>query len=252
MELKQQLEKYGLEKNWLESKKVAQILLDNFKNSKERETYFNVFALSIINQSIEIRRKNGIPPDTTQLKGTITLYLSEELNDKVKNLYNELTLVVEKYFDEFPAGKFEDSFFSYLISAYELQGEHRKVQEICKKLYNSDKPNLKLKTAFHLGRYAHFQKKYKKAINYYNFIISKLGKSEHQILYSYLIANCYFELKDIENTYKYLNNVFKLTDDAKNNDVRKVAEIMYNHIKNDTEKFNRHFVVFRDPANENE
>jgi tetratricopeptide (TPR) repeat protein len=199
---------------------------------------------------LKIRRQNKIPPDTTQLKGTITLYLSEKLNNEVKQLYNDLIIVVESYFNEYPNGEFEDSFFSYLISAYGLQGQHEKVQEICKILYNSDKHNLKLKAAFHLGRYAHFKKNYKTAIDYYNFILSKLVRSENRILYNYLVANCYFELKDIENTNKYLNNVFRLTENVKNNDMRKMAEIMANHLKKNAEKFNRHVVVFRDPANE--
>lgn len=250
VELRQRLADYGIEKDWSKSKEVAYLLLKEFKDSNERETYFNVLALSISNESFSIRMKNKLPPDTAQQKGTITLYLSEKLNNEIKGMYNELIVVADSYLKEYSDGQFEDSFFTYLISSYAILGQHEKVQEICKKLYNSNKSNLKLKAAFHLGRFAHFQKKYQTAIEYYNFILDKLGKSENRVLYNYLIANCYFELKDIENTYKYLNNVFELTENDKKNDVRKMAEIMDNHLKTNIEKFNRKFVVFRDPAND--
>ena len=250
-ELRQRIFDYGNKKNWSKSKETAILLLENFKNSDERETYYNVLALSISNQCWEYRKINKLPPDTTQPRGTIVLYLSEKLNNKTIKMYNELIEIVNKYFKEYPDGQFEDSFYTYLISAFELQGRHNKVQEICKKLYKSNKQNLKMKAAFHLGRFAHFQKKYKTAIEYYMFIIDNLGDSEHQVLYNYLIANCYYELKDIENTYKYLDNVFELTEKDKKNDVRKMAEIMANHLKNNNRKFNRHFVVIQDPANTN-
>jgi tetratricopeptide (TPR) repeat protein len=249
-ELNQKLIKLGLEENWKDSQKVAYQLLENFKNSDQRETYYNALALSISNECWDIRRENKQPPDTTEQRGTITLYISERLTEDVKQEYNELIKVINSYFKEYPDGQFEDSFYTFLITAYSLSCKHDNVIETCKKLYNCDKPNLKLKAAFQLARYSHFNKDYETALKYYKFIIENLGENNNRILYNYLIANCFFELKDLQSTYKYLSIVLELTENDRENDVRKMAEMMKSYLDNNDDKFTRKFVVFRDPANQ--
>lgn len=230
---------------WIKAESLLYTLLKEYKHSSMREENFHALQYVLFQQTVEWNRKFKFIPDTTVPKSSLTLYLSRKNNKELVSLHNKQIDLSKKYLAEFPKGDYKIDFYSHLLSSYAFLGNHSK-------LFSKSNKDLKMKAAFHLGRYAHKNKNYKKALKYYHYIINNIDSKMAILQYTFYAANCYYELEDMDEAEEYLQDVILMSEELNNEDYGYIAIKMLEYIEQSNimkDNNRRSFIFFRDPAN---